>query len=51
MIRPWKEGCRMTVHESLLAVDVIEDPHTYVGGLREEEPIHRNSLYETWVIT
>jgi cytochrome P450 len=41
----------VTVHEDLLAPDVIEDPYTYFGRLREEDPIHWNSLYETWVIT
>ncbi len=41
----------MTVHEDLMAPDVIEDPYTYFGRLREEDPVHWNPLYETWVIT
>ena len=31
--------------------DVIQDPYTYFGQLREEDPIHWNELYETWFIT
>jgi cytochrome P450 len=41
----------VSVHEDLLAADVIEDPYTYYGRLREEDPVHWNPLYETWVIT
>lgn len=41
----------VTMHDDLLAPDVIEDPYTYFGRLREEDPIHWNPLYETWVIT
>ena len=41
----------VSVHEDLLAPDVIEDPYTYFGRLREEDPVHWNPLYETWVIT
>jgi cytochrome P450 len=41
----------VTVHDDLLAPDVVEDPYTYFGRLREEDPVHWNPLYETWVIT
>jgi len=41
----------VTVHEDLLAPDVVADPYTYYGRLREEDPVHWNDLYETWVIT
>ena len=51
MTFPRKGGCLVTVHEDLLAPDVIEDPYSYFGRLREEDPVHWNSLYETWVIT
>jgi cytochrome P450 len=47
----WKGGCMVTVHDDLLAPDVVEDPYTYFGRLREEDPVHWNPLYETWVIT
>jgi len=41
----------LTAHEDLLAPDVIEDPYAYFGRLREEDPVHWNPLYDTWVIT
>src|SRR2546426_10895316 len=45
-------GGRMRVmHEDLLGPEAIADPYTYYGRLREEDPIHWNPLYETWVIT
>jgi len=31
--------------------DVIVDPYTYYGRLRDEDPVHWNKTYETWVIT
>ena len=39
------------LHEDLLAPDVVEDPYTYFGRLREGDPVHWNDLYQTWVIT
>ena len=41
----------LTIKEDLLGPEAIEDPYTYYGQLREEDPIHWNPLYETWVIT
>jgi cytochrome P450 len=41
----------VAVHDDLLGPDVVEDPYTYFGRLREEDPVHWNPLYETWVIT
>ena len=31
--------------------EVIADPYTYYGRLREEDPVHWNEKYELWVIT
>jgi cytochrome P450 len=31
--------------------DVIADPYTYYGRLRDEDPIHWNQAYELWVVT
>ena len=31
--------------------DVLNDPYTYFGRLREEDPIHWNEKYEAWFIT
>ncbi len=39
------------MHEDLLGPEAIADPYTYYGRLREEDPIHWNPLYETWVLT
>ena len=35
----------------LFTRDVIQDPYTYFGRLRDEDPIHWNELYEMWFIT
>jgi cytochrome P450 len=39
------------VHDDMFTPEVIADPYTYYGRLREEDPIHWNELYELWVIT
>jgi len=39
------------INEDLLGPEAIADPYTYYGRLREEDPIHWNPLYETWVLT
>jgi cytochrome P450 len=31
--------------------DVIADPYSYYGRLRDEDPVHWNETYELWVIT
>src|SRR6201996_7362096 len=31
--------------------DVIADPYTYYGRLRNEDPIHWNETYELWAVT
>jgi cytochrome P450 len=41
----------VSAHEDLMAPDVLEDPYTYFGRLREGDSVHWNPLYETWVIT
>lgn len=35
----------------LFTHDVVQDPYTYFGRLREEDPVHFNELYEMWFIT
>jgi cytochrome P450 len=37
--------------DDLFTRDVTNDPYTYFGRLREEDPVHWNELYELWVIT
>ncbi len=40
-----------TVHDDLLAPEVIADPFAYFGRLREEDPVHWNERYQVWVVT
>src|SRR6266446_371880 len=37
--------------DDLLTREVTNDPYTYFGHLREEDPVHWNELYDLWVIT
>ena len=37
--------------DDLFTRDVTNDPYTYFGRLREEDPVHWNELYDLWVIT
>jgi cytochrome P450 len=37
--------------DDLFTREVTNDPYTYFGRLREEDPVHWNELYDLWVIT
>jgi len=37
--------------EDLFAPEVIADPYTYFGRLRETDPIHWNARAEMWIVT
>ena len=39
------------LNDDLFTREVTNDPYTYLGRLREEDPVHWNELYELWVIT
>ena len=39
------------INDDLFTPDVIADPHSYFGRLREEDPIHWNEKYQVWIIT
>ena len=39
------------INDNMFAPEVIADPYTYYGQLREEDPIHWNELFRQWVIT
>src|SRR5256885_2168524 len=41
----------VAVNDDMFTDDVIADPYTYYGRLREEDPVHWNDKYELWVIT
>ena len=35
----------------MTTADVMHDPYSYYGRIRDEDPVHWNELYELWVIT
>jgi cytochrome P450 len=39
------------VQDDMFTTDVIADPYTYYGRLRDEDPVHWNDTYGLWVIT
>jgi cytochrome P450 len=39
------------VRDDMFTSDVIADPYTYYGRLRDEDPVHWNDAYALWVIT
>ena len=40
-----------TFNENLFSPEVIQDPYSYFGRMREEDPVHWNDPYKLWVIT
>ncbi|ETW98459.1 MAG: hypothetical protein ETSY1_18730 [Candidatus Entotheonella factor] len=40
-----------SIHDDLLAPEVIANPYPYLARLRETDPVHWNESHETWVIT
>jgi cytochrome P450 len=40
-----------TVRDDMFTPDVIADPYSYYGRLRDEDPVHWNDTYELWVVT
>ena len=39
------------LHDDMFTPDVLADPYTYYGRLRDEDPVHWNDTYALWVIT
>src|ERR1700761_1063913 len=39
------------IPSDMFTQDVIADPYTYYGRLRDEDPIHWNETYELWAVT
>ena len=39
------------IQTDMFTPDVIADPYTYYGRLRDEDPVHWNDAYELWVVT
>src|SRR5271167_3891425 len=47
-------GARLMVtaiQDDLFTADVMADPYTYYGRLRDEDPVHWNEKYELWAVT
>lgn len=41
----------ITIDDELYSPDVIADPYTYYGHVREVDPVHWNERYQTWLVT
>ncbi len=39
------------IQDDMFTPDVLADPYTYYGRIRDEDPVHWNETYELWVIT
>ncbi len=39
------------IRDDMFTPDVLADPYTYYGRLRDEDPVHWNDIYALWVIT
>ena len=39
------------ITDDLFSPAVVNDPYTYFGQLREEDPVHWNEKYELWVVS
>jgi cytochrome P450 len=42
---------QVAFNDDMFTDEVIADPYTYYGRLREDDPVHWNALYDLWVIT
>ena len=42
---------RILLQDDMFTPEVIADPYTYYGRLRDQDPVHWNEKYELWVIT
>ncbi len=41
----------ISIQDNLFTDEVIANPYTYYGRLREQDPVHWNEAYALWVIT
>jgi cytochrome P450 len=41
----------IAIQDDMFTPDVIADPYTYYGRLRDEDPVHWNETYALWVVT
>jgi cytochrome P450 len=42
---------RAPVQDDMFTADVIADPYSYYGRLRDQDPVHWNEAYALWVVT
>jgi cytochrome P450 len=42
---------QIRMQDDLFTADIIADPYSYYGRLRDEDPVHWNDTYGLWVIT
>jgi cytochrome P450 len=41
----------MSIHDDMFTPDVIADPYSYYGDIRDNDPVHWNETYEMWAVT
>jgi cytochrome P450/ferredoxin len=46
-----ESGEAPAIDDEMYGDEVIADPYTYYGRLRELDPVHWNARYETWLVT
>src|SRR5262249_7460459 len=51
VVREGRRNMTTAIRDDMFTPDVIADPYTYYGRLRDEDPIHWNDTYALWVIT
>jgi hypothetical protein len=40
----------MAINDDLFTPDVMQEPYSYVGHMREADPVHWKEPYELWLI-
>ena len=40
-----------TLNDDLFSPEVVQDPYSYFGRMRDEDPVHWNDPYKLWVIS
>lgn len=45
------EGGAGEIDDDIFSSGVIQDPYSYYGHLRENDPVHWNEKYRVWIVT
>jgi cytochrome P450 len=40
-----------SIDDDLFSASAIDDPYTYLGRLRETDPVHWNEIHRVWIVT